>query len=188
ALRAQAARLSAFARGGSAPDVVALGAALVRSRSVFEHRAVVWGADRGELLAGLEALAAGESNAGVVAGEVGEGGRTAFLFAGQGSQRLGMGRELYDAYPVFADAFDTVCAHLDPALDVTLGEVVFGEDAERLNRTEFAQPALFALEVALFRLLESWGARPDVLAGHSIGEIAAAHVAGVWSLADACRL
>ncbi|MFD4811732.1 type I polyketide synthase [Streptomyces sp. NPDC058418] len=188
ALRAQAARLSAYARGESAPDAVALGAALVRSRSVFEHRAVVWGADSAELLAGLDALAAGESGAGVVAGEVGEGGRTAFLFAGQGSQRLGMGRELYDTYAVFADAFDTVCAHLDPALDVTLREVVFGEDAERLNRTEFAQPALFALEVALFRLLESWGVRPDVLAGHSIGEIAAAQVAGVWSLADACRL
>ncbi|MEW2161326.1 type I polyketide synthase [Streptomyces sp. NPDC007189] len=189
ALRAQAGRLAEFVSEWAGVSPVAVGAALVRSRSVFEHRAVVWGADREELLSGLRSVAAGESaGVGAVIGDVGEGGRTAFLFAGQGAQRLGMGRELYDEYPVFADAFDAVCAHLDTELPRPLREVVFGEDADALNRTEYAQPALFALEVALFRLLGSWGVRPDVLAGHSIGEIAAAHVAGVWSLADACRL
>ncbi|MFI1711355.1 type I polyketide synthase, partial [Streptomyces griseoruber] len=179
ALRAQAARLLGAVEG-SAGDV---GLSLAVTRSVFEDRAVVVGSGLEELRGGLAALAAGEADVRVVRGTALRG-RTAFLFAGQGSQRLGMGRELYERYPVFAGAFDAV----DAELPFALREVVFGEDAERLNRTEFAQPALFALEVALFRLLESWGVRPDVLAGHSIGEIAAAHVAGVWSLADACRL
>ncbi|WP_460062338.1 SDR family NAD(P)-dependent oxidoreductase [Streptomyces sp. YKOK-I1] len=179
ALRAQAARLLE-AVAGSAVDV---GWSLAVTRSVFEDRAVVVGAGFDELRSGLAALAAGEADARVVRGGALRG-RTAFLFAGQGSQRLGMGRELYERYPVFAAAIDAV----DAELPFGIREIVFGEDADRLDRTEFAQPALFALEVALFRLLESWGVRPDVLAGHSIGEIAAAHVAGVWSLADACRL
>ncbi|WP_443049727.1 SDR family NAD(P)-dependent oxidoreductase [Streptomyces sp. HD] len=182
ALRAQAARLreAVADRDGSAADV---GLSLGVTRSVFEDRAVVVGSGVEDLRSGLAALVSGEADARVVRGAVVRG-RTAFLFAGQGSQRLGMGRELYEAYPVFAAAFDAV----DAELPFGLREVVFGADAERLNRTEFAQPALFAVEVALFRLLESWGVRPDVLAGHSIGEMAAAHVAGVWSLADACRL
>ncbi|MFI1711921.1 type I polyketide synthase, partial [Streptomyces griseoruber] len=188
ALRAQAARLADHLAARPGTTAVEVAASLVRTRSAFEHRAVAWGADREALLRALRKVADDEPADDAVIGSVLQDGRTAFLFAGQGSQRLGMGRELYEEYPVFADAFDAVCAHLDTELPRPLSEVVFGEEADVLNRTEYAQPALFALEVALFRLLESWGVRPDVLLGHSVGELAAAHVAGVWSLSDACRL
>ncbi|MFG2197061.1 type I polyketide synthase, partial [Streptomyces sp. NPDC048639] len=183
ALRAQAGRLLEALDESPGSSVADVGFSLAVTRSVFEDRAVVVGSDVAELRSGLVSLAAGDADPRVVRGAVVRG-RTAFLFAGQGAQRLGMGRELYERYPVFAEAFDAV----DAELPFGLREVVFGEDGDLLNRTEFAQPALFALEVALFRLLESWGVRPDLLAGHSIGEIAAAHVAGVWSLEDACRL
>ncbi|MEU1949353.1 acyltransferase domain-containing protein, partial [Streptomyces sp. NPDC020125] len=192
ALRAQAARLTAFLLERPELSPLDVGHSLVATRSMFEHRAVVSGANRAELLRGVEAIATGEAAPGLVQGVAGTATKTAFLFSGQGAQRLGMGRELYDSFPVFARALDEVCAHLDPLLDRPLRDVMFAAegsaDAELLDRTAFTQPALFAIEVALFRLLEHWGVTPDVLIGHSIGEIAAAQVAGVFSLEDACAL
>ncbi|SNT59251.1 type I polyketide synthase, partial [Actinacidiphila glaucinigra] len=186
ALRDQAGRLHAHLGTRSHLNPVHVGRALATGRAALDHRAVVVADDRDEFLQRLASVADGESVRAVVGSPV--GGQVAFLFTGQGSQRLGMGRELYDAYPVFADAFDAACAHLDAHLDVPLRDVVFGENADLLDRTEFAQPALFAVEVALFRLADGWGLRPDFVSGHSVGEIAAAHVAGVFSLEDACAL
>ncbi|MEV4923831.1 type I polyketide synthase [Streptomyces roseoverticillatus] len=168
ALAAQIEQISAL-RGVTSPADV--GFSLVSGRSVFEHRAVLLAqGPEGELLEPARGRAETDS-------------RVAVLFSGQGSQRVGTGRELTARFPVFAEALDAVLAHFDGELrDVMSGAV------EGLDETGYTQPALFAIEVALFRLVESWGIRPDFVAGHSIGEIAAAHVAGVFSLEDACRL
>ncbi|MFF7756266.1 type I polyketide synthase, partial [Streptomyces sp. NPDC007971] len=180
ALRGQAQRLLSVVDEHAPVDV---GYSLATSRAALDHRAVVVAAEPDGFRSALAALAEGRQEPGVVIGEAAPH-RVGFLFSGQGSQRLGMGRELADRFPVFAEALDEVLAEFEPQVR----EVLFGEDADALNETGVTQPALFAVEVALFRLLESWGVRPDVLAGHSIGELAAAHVSGVWSLADAVKV
>ncbi|GAB3449356.1 type I polyketide synthase [Actinophytocola sediminis] len=187
ALRARASELAQrFAVSGGRP--VDIGLSLATTRTHFDTRAVVVGADAEELAAGLRAVAGG--SAGALTGGRGHG-KLAFLFAGQGGQYAGMGQGLYAAYPVFARALDEAIAALDVELD---GHIAYSvRDAlthrdELHDRMVFAQTSLFALETALFRLVDSWGLRPDWLAGHSVGEIAAAHAAGVLSLADASRL
>ncbi|HWO64473.1 MAG TPA: beta-ketoacyl synthase N-terminal-like domain-containing protein, partial [Umezawaea sp.] len=167
ALRAQAAKLSEHLAAHPDTNPHDLAWSLATTRTAHTHRAAIVGTELADVVRGLDSLNPG------VAKESG----LAFLFTGQGSQRAGMGRELHAAYPVFAKAFDEVAALVDVR-----------DTQDELDRTEFTQPAIFALEVALYRLVESWGIRPDHLAGHSIGEIAAAHVAGVLSLEDAAKL
>ncbi|MEU8878265.1 SDR family NAD(P)-dependent oxidoreductase [Streptomyces javensis] len=192
ALRGQAAALAERIAGHSEMSAADVGWSLASTRSLFEHRAVALGDDRAELLAAVEALATGEPHPGVVLpGNGSAAGRTVWLFSGQGSQRQGMGAGLYDRFPVFASAFEEVCGLLEPHLEHPLRDVVFHGAAERpglLDHTTYAQAGLFALHIALARLLDSFGVRPDAVIGHSIGEIAAAHVAGVFDLPDACRL
>jgi acyl transferase domain-containing protein/NADPH:quinone reductase-like Zn-dependent oxidoreductase/short-subunit dehydrogenase/acyl carrier protein len=198
-LRGQAERLREFVVGDGSLGVLDVGVSLA-GRSVFGDRAVVLGGGRDELLGGLGALARGEVVGGVVEGCGGvAAGGLVFLFTGQGAQRVGMGRGLYEAFPVFRVAFDEVCGYLDELLGCSLREVVFGPvdgvgvggagvGGGLLDETVFTQAGLFALEVALFRLVEGWGVRPGFLLGHSVGELVAACVAGVFSLEDGCRL
>ncbi|WP_424217638.1 type I polyketide synthase (plasmid) [Streptomyces sp. BI20] len=189
ALRGQAARLRPLADTHPAD----LARALADTRAHHPHRAVLLSTGPADTAAGLDALAQGAPAPELlVTGPAGDGER-AWLFSGQGSQRPGMGAELRAAHPVYAEHFDRIAALFDKHLERPLAEVILGTDAgtdaeadaELLNRTDYAQAALFTTQVALYRLLESLGARPDRLAGHSVGEFAAAHVAGVWSLEDA---
>ncbi|MEV0101948.1 type I polyketide synthase, partial [Nocardia sp. NPDC050789] len=194
-VRAQAAKLLEWVRERPGLTVGDIGYSLVTGRARMEWRATVVAGDRDAMLARLAELAEHGSASEVVTGRA-VTRKTAFLCTGQGAQRAGMGRELYEAFPVFAAALDEICGQFDPLLGTSLRQLMFTglavgdgpEDAEALHRTEFTQPALFAYEVALYRLLESFGVMPDALIGHSIGELAAAHLAGVWSLPDACRL
>jgi mycoketide-CoA synthase len=191
ALWAQADRLRSHLEENPELELEDVAFSLATGRARLGQSAAVVGADRGALLAGLEALARGEPAPGVVRGVACQG-KTAFMFTGQGAQRPGMGAGLYASFPAFRDALNAVCASLDSHLGRSLRDLMFAargtEEAVLLDHTEFTQPALFALEVALYRLVKSFGVLPDYLVGHSIGELAAAHVAGVLSLSDACKL
>ncbi|SHN20740.1 type I polyketide synthase, partial [Actinacidiphila paucisporea] len=185
ALEAQATRLLTHLEDRPDTHPADVARSLAAGRSVFEHRAVVTGTTRDELMASLARLH-DEGVGGVVTP-----GRTAFLFPGGGSHRVGMGRELYETYPVFAEALDEVLGHFVPGLDlreVLLGDIDDAAAADALDGMRHMQPALFAFQVALYRLVASWGVAPDLLVGHSFGEIVAAHVSGALPLAHAAAL
>ncbi len=190
-LAAQARRLAAHLNERPQLELGDLARSLATTRPAFERRAVVFAAERSQLLEGLAAIAAGKP-AGNVSSARARTGKLAFLFSGQGSQRLGMGRGLYESNEACREAFDRVFAELAAHMERPLAEVLWaGEgtaEAALLDRTAFAQPALFAVELATARALESLGLAPDLLAGHSIGGIVAAHLGGVLDLADACTL
>ncbi|AQA23516.1 malonyl CoA-acyl carrier protein transacylase [Rhodococcus sp. MTM3W5.2] len=184
ALQQSASRLLDYLADNPTTECADVAFSLITTRAELDCRAVVVGNDRAELLAGLAAVARGATRAHPARPDE----RVALLFSGQGAQRPHMGEELYAQYPVFADAFDAVCAAADPEMCNSLRDIVFGTGEQDLNRTEFAQPALFAVEFALFRLIESLGVTADFVTGHSVGEIVAACAAGVLSVEDATRL
>ncbi|WP_436942616.1 type I polyketide synthase [Streptomyces sp. SudanB66_2053] len=188
ALRAQADKLRAFVAADPDADLADIGASLVTTRTSFEHRAVAVGRDRDDLLNALTALGDGDESPAVVRGEAGEPGERVFLFPGQGAQWTGVARELYDTFPVFARTLDEVCRHFDAHFPFALKPLLLADEPEGRGRTDVMQPALFALQVSLYRLLTRYTPLPDRLIGHSVGEIAAAHVSGVLDLGTATRL
>ncbi|MDT0309259.1 type I polyketide synthase [Streptomyces sp. DSM 44917] len=194
ALRAQARALLTRLGSAGAWRPEDIGYSLATTRSAFERRAVVVAEGRDGLLAGLTALAEGRAGPGLVRGTVpARPPHIAFVFAGQGGLRPGLGRGLYEAYPAFARALDAACEHADAHLERPLRDALFAPEgtpgAALLDEDPAcAQAGLVAFQTALCRLWESWGVRPDAVLGHSVGEVAAAHAAGVLSLADALRL
>ncbi|WP_326830207.1 SDR family NAD(P)-dependent oxidoreductase [Streptosporangium sp. NBC_01810] len=189
ALRAQAERLVSHVEGHREVALVDTAFSLVSSRSVFEHRAVVIGGGHEELLAGLGAVASGESTAGVVAGVADVVGKSVWVFPGQGAQWVGMGAALLEESAVFAARMAECAAALQPFVDWSLLDVVRQtEDAPGLDRVDVVQPTSFAVMVSLAAVWESLGVRPDAVVGHSQGEIAAAVVAGGLSLSDGARV
>ncbi|MER7562283.1 type I polyketide synthase [Streptomyces sp. NPDC097941] len=188
-LRAHARELAAaLADVDGEAAVLDVAHSLATTRAPLRHRAAVLATGAHGLLAGLRDLADGTDSPALRKGTARGTVKVALLCAGQGSQRTGMGRELAARFPVFDAAFTELCDAFTPLLDRPLREVIDDPDSGLLHRTDYAQPALFAYEVALHTLLADCGVRPDFLLGHSIGELAAAHIAGVFSRADAVRL
>ncbi|WP_434419052.1 beta-ketoacyl synthase N-terminal-like domain-containing protein [Nannocystis pusilla] len=171
----------------SSERLVDVGFSAATLRTAFEERAALWVRGRDEAQEVLAALREGGAHGRLFTGRAVDG-REAVLLTGQGSQRLGMGRGLYARVAEFRAAFDEVCKAVDEHRERPLRPVMFGEERAQLERTEHAQAALFALEVALLRTWSAWGLRPWALMGHSVGELAGAHFAGILSLADAAML
>ncbi|MCO6716663.1 type I polyketide synthase, partial [Streptomyces sp. CHB19.2] len=190
ALRGQAGRLAEWARAADDADTAAVAGALVSSRSVFEHRAVVLGSDPKALLTGLEEVERGTPGRAATTGTTdAAGGGVVLVFPGQGSQWLGMGRELYASSPVFAARVDECAGALAPFVEWSLVDVLCGvAGAGSLDRVDVVQPVSWAVMVGLAAVWESLGVVPGAVVGHSQGEIAAAVVSGALSLEDGARV
>jgi amino acid adenylation domain-containing protein/thioester reductase-like protein len=191
ALLQQVERLESFIQSAGKTDhncLLDIAFSLATTRTMFEERHVLWAKDKASLIEGLTSISQGLRTGPLLRRS---NPQLAMLFTGQGSQACGMGKDLYHAYPVFRIALDEIAKHFFD-LEIPLIEVMHSssgsETGALLQRTDYAQPALFALEVALWHLWTSWGVNPDVILGHSVGELAVAHVSGVLSLPDACRL
>lgn len=188
-MRSQAARLLARAESDAGLDVAEVGRALAAPSVAFRHRAVVLGATRAELLAGVRSVAEQSVAPNVISGEASPVEALVFVFPGQGTQWIGMATELFYTSQVFADSIATIEDGFKSYVDWSLLDVLRGVDgAPPLDRVDVVQPVLFAMMVSLARLWESVGVRPAAVVGHSQGEIAAAHVAGALSLDDAARV
>lgn len=188
ALLNQARRLLAQVKAGG-QNPLDVGWSLLSTRSLFEHRAVVVGTDAAQFMAGLAAVAAGQPGPAVVTGRARPVGKTVFVFPGQGSQWVGMGRELLDSTPIFADHLQRCDQALREYVDWSLLDVIRSvPGAPGLDRVDVVQPALWAIMVSLAELWQSLGVTPDAVIGHSQGEIAAAYVAGALSLEDAAKV
>ncbi|MFE0606002.1 type I polyketide synthase [Streptomyces sp. NPDC058892] len=188
ALQAQAEKLREFVAADPGADLAGIGASLVATRARFEHRAVVLGRGREELLSALASLGEGADSPAVVRAVAAEVDGSVFMFPGQGAKWTGVARELYEVFPVFARALDEVCASFDAHLPFALKPLLLADEPEGAARTDVMQPALFALQVALYRLTTRYAPQPGRLIGHSVGEIAAAHVSGAFDLDTATRL
>ncbi|MGX1812210.1 SDR family NAD(P)-dependent oxidoreductase, partial [Nocardia sp. NPDC055321] len=188
ALRGQAERLREFVTVDPELSNADLATSLVRTRSVFEHRAVVLGADREQLLAGLGAIVSGDADPHVTVGHA-HSRKVVFVFPGQGSQWLGMGRELLESSPVFARSIEACELALSPYVDWSLSAVLRGTEPDTdLDRVDVIQPVLFAMMVSLAALWRAFGVTPHAVIGHSQGEIAAACVSGALTLEDAAKI
>lgn len=173
-----------------ATDLGDIGYTLNTRRSHFNHRLTLTGKTHSDIETQLTALASGSDASGLSRGQVigRQAPPIAFLFTGQGAQYAEMGRELYETQPLFREIFDTCDRLLKPYLQPSLVEAVFGDASNLLDDTLYTQPALFALEYALAQLWISWGIKPAVVVGHSVGEYVAACIAGVFSLEDGLKL
>nr|WP_199827016.1 type I polyketide synthase [Streptomyces sp. WM6378] len=188
ALREQALRLRDHLAADADLPLAGVGHALLTTRSLFDHRQVVIGAGRDELLTALTAAATGDGSGSsdVVSGVAKPAGRTVFVFPGQGSQWVEMGRELWESSPVFARRMRECADALAPYVDWSLHDVL--GDADALERVDVVQPVLWAVMVSLAEVWRSYGVEPEAVVGHSQGEIAAACVAGALSVEDAAKV